>query len=167
MRGTIVVPPTLSSDGTLKRIGVTAIAVLTAHALAWGVGLYMAFGPVYPAGSPIPMIPGEPLVRMHSVTLVEEYGLWVLWLLLIPVLLSGVALLAIRFADAGSARRKALLWVAALALLALCAVGIFSIGVIDMPAIGVFYLPSALGLLAAAVGGSVTGSPDAESQASG
>jgi hypothetical protein len=81
-------------------------------------------------------------------------GLWVLWLLLVPILLSGLALLAIAFTDSGHAGRKALLWLAALALLALCLVGIFSIGL--------FYLPVALALLVAAVADTVKGSADAE-----
>ena len=83
----------------------------------------------------------------HTASLVEQNGLWVLWLLLVPVLLSGLALLTITFTDAGQARRRVLLWGASLALLGFCAVGIFSIGL--------FYLPSALALLCAALSGSV------------
>ena len=81
-------------------------------------------------------------------------GLWVLWLLLVPILLSGLALLAIRFTHAGQTRRKALLWAPALVLLAFCVVGILSIGL--------FYLPVALALLVAAVTGSLRGSAYAE-----
>ena len=145
----------------LKRIGVTAIAALTAHALAWGVGLYMAFGPVYQGASVTPTLPGEPTgeATRYTATLLEANGLWVLWLLMTPILLSALPLLSIRFTHPGQARRKALLWLPAVVLLAFCTVGIFSIGL--------FYLPVALALLVAAVGGSVTGSADAESQASG
>lgn len=99
-------------------------------------------------------MPGEPAreVTRHTATLVEVNGLWVLWLLLIPVLLSGLALLSIRFTHAGQARRRAFLWLAALALLALCVVGILSIGM--------FYLPTALALLVAAVADSLNSGAD-------
>ena len=134
---------------------VTAVSAWAAHALAWGVGLWMVFGPVYQGVSVAASMPGEPEgeAARHSATLLEANGLWVLWLLLIPILLSGLALLVIGFTDAGQARRKALLWLAALALLAFCVVGIFSIGL--------FYLPVALALLVTAVIGSLKGSADA------
>ena len=75
-----------------------------------------------------------------------------LWLLLIPILFSGLALLAIRLTDPGQARRKVSLWVTTLALLALCLVGILPIGL--------FYLPTALALLVAAVADSLSSSAD-------
>ena len=133
----------------LKHIGVTAISAWTAHALTWGAGLWMAFGPVYLGVSVTPTVPGETATytARHTATLVEANGLWVIWLLLVPILLSALTLLAIRFTDAGQARRKALLWLPALVLLAFCAVGIFSIGG--------FYLPAALALLCAAITGSL------------
>ena len=134
---------------TLKRIGVTAISVWTAHALAWCGGLWLAFGPVYQGVSVTPTTPGgaETEATRYTATLVEVNGLWVIWLLTVPVLLSGLAVLAVRLTDAGQLRRKVLLWVCTLPLLAFCAAAIFSIGLI--------YLPSALALLCAAVSGSV------------
>ena len=125
--------------------------------MAWGAGLWLVFGPVYQGVSVSASLPGEPSgeATRHTATLLEVNGLWVLWLLLVPVLLSGLALLAVAFTDAGQARRKASLWLAALALLAFCLVGILSIGL--------FYLPVALALLAAAVAGSLKGSADVES----
>ena len=140
----------------MKRAGVATISAWAAHALAWGAGLWMIFGPVYQGVSVTATLPGEPAgeATRHTATLVGENGLWVLWLLFIPILLSGLALLAIAFTDAAQARRKALLWLAALALLAFCLVGIFSIGL--------FYLPVALALLVTAVTGSQKGSADAE-----
>ena len=138
----------------MKRIGVTAIAALTAHALAWVAGLWFVFAPSYQGLSVTSSMPGEPAgeVARHTATLVEVNGLWVLWLLFIPILLSGLALLVIRFTDPGQARRKALLWLAALVLLAFCVVGILSIGL--------FYLPVALALLVAAVSGSLGSGSD-------
>ena len=153
---TWVAPPICSSDGLLKRIGVTAIAAFSAHALAWVAGLWFVFGPVYRSVSGTPSVPGEPAgeVTRHTATLLEANGLWVLWLLFIPILLSGLALSAIRFTDAGQAIRKVFLWLPTLVLLAFCAVGIFSIGL--------FYLPVALALLVAAVTDSLKGSADVE-----
>lgn len=140
----------------MKRVGVAAISAWVAHALAWAAGIYFVFAPVYQGVSATSSMPGEPAgeVTRHTTTLLEVNGLWVLWLLFIPILLSGLALLAIRFTDAGQARRKALLWAPALALLALCVVGILSIGL--------FYLPTALALLVAAIAGSRKDRADVE-----
>ena len=144
----------------LKRAGVTAISAWVAHALAWGVGLYMVFGPVYQGVSVDPSLPGEPhgQATRYTETLVEANGPWVLWLLLIPVLLSGLPLVSIRFTHPGQARRRVLLWTPAVVLLAFCAVGIASIGML--------YLPTALALLIAAIADSLKGSAVAESRAS-
>ena len=136
----------------MKRAGVATISAWAAHALAWVAGLWFVFGPVYRGVSGTPSLPGESAgeVTRHTTTLVGANGLWLLWLLLIPTLLSGLALLAIRFTDAGQARRRSLLWLAALALLAFCVVGIFSIGL--------FYLPTAIAMLVAVIAGSKKGS---------
>ena len=138
----------------MKRAGVATVSAWAGHASAWAAGLWFVFGPVYQGVSGTSSVPGEPAgeVTRHTATLVEVNGLYVLWLLLIPVLLSGLALLVIRLTDAGQARRKALLWISALALLALCLVGILSIGL--------FYLPTAMALLVAAVADSLNGSAD-------
>ena len=127
---------------------------MAAHALAWGVGLYMVFGPVYHGVQVTATLPDEPAgeATRRTQTLVEANGLWVLWLLLIPIVLSGLALSVIRFTDAGQTIRKVFLWLPALVLLAFCAVGMFSIGL--------FYLPVALALLVAAVTGSASSSTD-------
>ena len=116
----------------LKRAGVATISAWAAHALAWGVGLYMVFGPAYQGVSTTATAPGEPETNVvttgHTQTLVEANSLWVIWILLVPIPLSGLALLTIRFTDTGQARRKALLWLPAVVLLAFCAVAIASIG---------------------------------------
>ena len=66
----------------------------------------------------------------------------VLWLL-VPVLLTIIALLAVYLVNPGQANRKILLWCAGLTLLVFCALAIFSFGIL--------YVPAALALLAAAV----------------
>ena len=72
----------------------------------------------------------------------------VLWLL-VPVLLTIIALLAVYLVYPGQANRKILLWCTAAALLVFCALAIFSFGIL--------YVPAALALLVAAVADSMPG----------
>ena len=78
-------------------------------------------------------------------------GLGVVPLLLVPVLLSGIAVWAVRDTDGGRTGRRILLWVLAVVLLGLCAVSILSIGML--------YLPTALAMLVAAITGSAGRAP--------
>ena len=110
-----------------KRVGATSVSAWVAHALAWAAGALLVLAPVYSSGA----------------TLIEVNGLHVMWLLLVPVLLTGIALWATRRPGDWRARRKAILWGAAGLLLGLCALAILSIGV--------FYLPAAFALVLAAV----------------
>ena len=110
-----------------KRIGATSVSALVAHALAWAAGVLLVLAPVYSSGA----------------TLIEVNGLYVIWLLLVPVLLTGIALWATRRPGDWRARRKAILWGSSMLLLGLCALSILSIGVI--------YLPAAFALVFAAV----------------
>ena len=128
----------------LKHVRIGAVFAWVAHAWTWGAGLWLGFGPVYQGVSVAATPLGGSQIETAKFTesLVEANGLWVVWLLLVPVLLSGLPLLALRFTDSGQLLRKAILWLAGLALLASCAVAIFSIGL--------FYLPAALALLCAA-----------------
>ena len=86
----------------------------------------MNFGPVYQNVS-LPAItaggPGGEATR-HTYTLVQANGLRVLWLLLIPVEMSDLALVAFASTAPGQARRMSLLLTLALALLDFCAVEI-------------------------------------------
>ncbi len=67
-------------------------------------------------------------------------------MLLAPVVFSALAFLVALVTGVGQPKRKALLWVPAVLLLAFCAVGLFSVGL--------FYLPAALALVVAAIMGS-------------
>ncbi|MCY4575517.1 MAG: hypothetical protein OXC55_02775 [Chloroflexi bacterium] len=125
----------------LSRVRVNTLPAWIAHLWAWGIGLFLALGPVYQGVSMSSTAPGERIET--SSTLIEQNGLWVLWILLVPVLVSGVALVAIHFADAGHMRRRALLWTLALGFLGLCVITIISIGLL--------YLPMALALLFTAI----------------
>ena len=87
--------------------------------MAWVVGIFLAFGPVY---------------RGSSNSLIEQNGLDVIWLLLVPVLLTGVALLSVQRTDIRPVRRYAFLWGAAVVFLGFCAVSILSIGALYLPA---------------------------------
>ena len=113
-----------------------------AHVLAWTAGGWLAFGPAYQGVSA-----GEG--TRYTATLIEVNGLYVVLLLLVPVLLSGIAVWVVRGADGGRTGRRVLLWVLAIVLLGLCALSILSIGV--------FYLPAALAMLVAAIAGSAVG----------
>ncbi len=69
--------------------------------MAWGAGFWMVFGPVYKGILVTPSMPGEPAreATRHISSLVEANGLGVIWLLLVPVLLSGLVPLV--FCDVG------------------------------------------------------------------
>ena len=79
----------------------------------------------------------------YSATAIEANGLHVILLLLVPILLTGIALLALRLTAKSQTVRKVLLWGPAVVLMGFCFVAIASIGM--------FYLPTALALLVAAI----------------
>ncbi len=122
------------------------ISAWVAHALAWATGIWFVFGPAYAGESVTATRPGEPRGESTRVTmnLIEANGLDVVFWLLVPLVLTGIALLAVHRPGSSQPGRKALLWITAVALLGYCAVLIFS-------SIGVFYLPAALALLVAAI----------------
>ena len=123
----------------------------TAHVLACATGAWLAFGPVYQGVSAT--LPGESAgeAARSTATLIEVNGLYVIPLLLVPVLLSGIAVWAVRGADGGMTGRRILPWVLAVVLLGLCALLILSIGML--------YLPTALAMLVAAIAGSAGRAP--------
>ena len=131
--------------GKLSSISVPSISAWTAHGLAWAAGIFLAFGPVYQSSSATPATPDEPggePTWIGSSTLVEENGLYVILLLLVPVLLTASFLSARRLTAKRQTVRRALLWGNPAVLLGFCFVAIASIGML--------YLPSGLALLIAA-----------------
>ena len=99
--------------------------------------------PVYQGESVAPALPGESVGErtwMNS-TLIAENGLHVVLLLLVPIFLTAITLLGLRLQQ--TTMRKILLWSPAVVLLGFCFVAIASIGM--------FYLPTALALLVAAI----------------
>ncbi len=124
-------------------IGVATVSAWVAHAFAWAAGVWLAFWPTYEGASVTPTLPGEPggEVIRSSATAIEVNGLHVILLLLVPILLTAITLLGLRFQQ--TTMRKILLWSPAVVLLGFCFVAIASIGM--------FYLPTALALLVAAI----------------
>ena len=113
-----------------KLVKPTLISAWVAHALAWIAGLLLALGPVYS---------GESNGESSASTLVEVAGAYGIFVLLVPVALTGVVLWAVWRGAAGDA----LLWGVALGLSGLC--------VLAAGSIGLFYVPAALALVATAV----------------
>ncbi|MFB3739259.1 MAG: hypothetical protein ACE14W_09900 [Candidatus Velamenicoccus archaeovorus] len=110
---------------------------LVALALAVAAGAWLAAWPCFYVGQrPTPAGSPASTTRLCGGSLIGENGLWVVWLLLIPVALAGVAWLG-----AVSGRRVPL-WGAGIVSLGFCVLAVFSIGV--------FYLPTAVALLVTA-----------------
>ena len=124
-------------------IGVATVSAWIAHAFAWVAGNGFAFVPVYQGESVAPALPGESVGERTwmSSTLIAENGLHVVLLLLVPIFLTAITLLGLRLQQ--TTMRKILLWSPAVVLLGFCFVAIASIGM--------FYLPTALALLVAAI----------------
>ena len=129
----------------MKRNDTAVILAAFAHALTWVVALFLVFGPVYQGVSMTAVTPGGGVSEStrFTATLIGVNGLRVLPILLVPVALTGLALLAVLRTDAGQVRQKVLVWVPAVLLLAFCILGSFSIGI--------FYLPSGLALVLSAI----------------
>ena len=124
-------------------IGVATVSAWVAHAFAWAAGVWLAFRPTYEGASVTATLPGEPggEVIRSSATAIEVNGLHVILLLLVPIFLTAITLLGLRLQQ--TTMRKILLWSPAVVLLGFCFVAIASIGM--------FYLPTALALLVAAI----------------
>lgn len=127
---------------TTERPAIIGAAI--AHLLAWAAFLWLAFWPhsyqgmsatpvqVDELGNPIGAAESE--IVLHSASLVEVNGVWVLLPLLIPVALTGLALMALLAWSEGGVQRRILLWILTAALLGFCVLGYLSIGVMYVPA---------------------------------
>jgi hypothetical protein len=136
---------------------VVTLSIL-AHLLAWGALLFLVFWPAFYQGvQATPVFPNGPppeqqeVVRV-SASLIEGTGWWVLRLLLVPVALTAVALAVALRANPRSLASKLVVGACAGLLLGFCVMGAFSIGL--------FYLPAALALAAAAVVMAITSAPN-------
>ena len=129
----------------MRGISIATASAWAAHAMAWAAGGWLVFGPAYQGASQTASLPGEPageIVR-HTSTLIEQNGLQVVPLLLAPIVLTAIALLALRLTNDRPTARRVLLWGPAALLLGFCVLAILSIGI--------FYLPAAMALLVAAI----------------
>ena len=118
-----------------------------AHVLAWAALLWLAFWPYsYSGTSTTPIGPdgsGGQVVTNLSASLIEVNGWGVLIPLAVPVILTAVGLVAALAGERPRTWQKLIMWIAAILLVVFCGLGMFSIGM--------FCLPSALALLAAAI----------------
>ena len=135
----------------MRRRKAALIAAGLSHGLAWAAFLWLALWPgtyqgasvtPVPAGTP----PGEVTVETtySTASLIEVNGRGVIPIILAPVGVSAIGLLTL-LRRGGGRWPGSTMWVATGLLLAFCALGLFTIGL--------FYAPSALALLAAAVMG--------------
>ena len=133
-------------------VSAPVVSAAVAHALAWIAFLWLAFWPysyrgvsatpvqVDELGNPVGTAPSE--VVRYSASFVEANGLEALVPLLIPVTLTGLALIVLltwRIRRVGIAFA---LWLLTVVLLAFCLLGYLSFGVL--------YVPAALALIVAA-----------------
>ena len=101
-------------------------AALAAHALAWIAAVFFVFAPTYSGESSTSVTRGAESVTetvRYTQTMLEANGPGVIVLLLVPVLLTGIALLAIRSANDGQMTRPVFIWGPAAVLLILCVLG--------------------------------------------
>ncbi len=132
-------------------------AAALSHLAAWAAFLFLLLWPTFYSGTSTEAGPdGAQQVAPYSASFLEVNDRWTLIPLAVPLAITAAGLLA-----ALTIKRRrtqlVLLWLAAAFLLALCGLGMFSIGM--------FYLPAVLALLAAAMILSVTRRRDARAVA--
>ena len=111
---------------TRSKVSLTAASI--AHILAWAATIFFLFGPVY---------------RPTGATLIEVNGLSAALLIVIPVALTAVTLIATLPNPAHPRIMLILRWASFALLLAFCVISALSIGI--------FYFPSAVAALVAAI----------------
>ena len=132
----------------MKRYDAALIAAMIAHALAWAAAIWLAVGPVYQGESVTAVTLGAPASEpvASTATLIEINGWSVLPLLIAPVLLTALAVLATLVTPAHLVRRGVLLLVLAVLLFGFSALGIFSIGLLFLPAAIILGVSGLMGL---------------------
>ena len=112
----------------MTRTRISLTAALIAHILAWAATIFFLFGPVY---------------RPTGATLIEVNGLSAALLIVIPVALTAITLIATLPNPAHPRLMLILRWASFALMLLFCIAGALSIGI--------FYLPSTIAMLVAAV----------------
>ncbi len=148
----------------MKSCRAIGVSVSVAHVLAWAAFLWIAFWPYsYQGLSATPVQVDEQGNRIgteesevvrYSSSFIEENGIRALLPLFVPVMLTGVALMALLTWRGRSIGHKLLLGGIAIVLLVFCGLGYLSFGIL--------YLPSALALLVAVVAFSILSGPGKE-----
>ena len=127
-------------ESPMTRTKISLAAALLAHIFAWAATLFFLFWPVYGGVS---ARPGESGVSSVSgKTLIEVNGLWAALLIVLPIIFTAAALIA---SLPGAAHPRVMLilrWTAFALTLLFCAAGIYSIGIL--------YIPAAIGIFVAA-----------------
>ena len=80
---------------------ITVISAWTAHLLAWAASVWLVLGPAYQGVA----VTTEGTTRV-SATFIETNGLHVIWVPIVPVLLSGIALMAVLPIGPGQTGRR-------------------------------------------------------------
>ena len=124
----------------LRNLNATVLSAWSAHGLAWAAGIWLAGGPSYRG---VEATVGSETQREFTRTFLEVNGLIALWVPAVPILLTGVGLLAIRYTQKGDTIRKPLLWGLLLLLLGFCALGMLSFGLMYVPVALVFLVAAA------------------------
>ena len=122
---------------------------LLAHAAAWAAFAWIAFWPFAYRGvstQPVPRGSGQaPQVIHYSASFIEVNGIWALLPLLVPVVLTALALLAVLYWGPRPWPRSLVLWVLAVLSIAFCVLGMLSFGIL--------FAPAALALVITAIAG--------------
>ncbi len=120
----------------LRRLVIGSAAV--AHGLAWAAFLWLVFWTSAYSGVSTQPVPARsdaaPQVTYTSDSIIGANGLWVVLPLLIPVALTGLALLTVWRWNPSGWTRPVSLGVLAVLMFGCCAVGYLSIGVFYVPA---------------------------------
>ena len=112
----------------MTRSRISLSAALISHVFAWAATIFFLFGPVY---------------RPTGATLIEVNGLSAALLIVIPVALTAITLIATLPNPAHPRLMLILRWAAFVLMFLFCVVSALSIGI--------FYLPSTIAMLVAAV----------------
>ena len=132
----------------MKRLYTAKIFAMIGHMLAWVALLFSLFYPLYQGTE----ITSEGTVQ-KTATLVGMNGLWVIWLLLIPIFLSFVASAGVIVTRLPWRHRLVMMWAGVSLLLLFCLIGLASIGLVYLPSLLVLVL--AVGIQTSAQRGGV------------
>ena len=128
---------------------------LLAHVAAWVAFLWIAIWPfAYQGVSVQEGSDGTAQVTHVSASFVEENGIWALLPMTVPVVLTGLAFLAVWRWSPGRWAKVILLWLLALAAVGFCVLGMLSFGIL--------FVPAALALLITAIVGAFQATPSNE-----